>query len=151
MNLRLRFQISSELERHADARRRLERFLRATGKPLDEAAIHEMQLALDEALSNISRHSYQDHAGPIDLEFIATDQDIQLVLRDKGSGWKKTPGKRPLPSPEQEGGRGLGILEGVMGEVSFQRSEEGENILRLCRHDSHPGWIPPLPEEVDPC
>ncbi|GEM_PF-3116820 len=141
-SLRIRFQIASDLERHAEARSRLTRFLRATGKPLSEQTIHEIQLALDEALSNITRHSYHHKKGKIDLEFGATKEGIELILRDKGRGFQREQVGKTLPSPEMEGGRGLYILEGVMGDVRYERGSNGENILRLRRSDSHQGWIP---------
>jgi hypothetical protein len=38
-----------------------------------------------------------------------------------------------------------------MGDVCFEKGSEGENVLRLRRPDSHPGWIPSSSGEGEPC
>jgi anti-sigma regulatory factor (Ser/Thr protein kinase) len=105
----------------------------------DRARFH-LQLAVDEAVSNIVRHGYGGGPGPILLRMGRQDHDVWVELRDEGRAFDPT----TAPSPPQHeaaerpiGGLGIHLMRQVMDEVTYRR-EGKENILRLVKRGAIP-------------
>lgn len=102
---------------------------------LGEDDLWQIELACDEACTNIIEHAYgREGAGEIDLTCHVDGGDFVLSIRDSGSAFE--PRDVPLPSDSQpsdptqlkSGGLGLFLMRQTMDDVSFTFATEG-NLL----------------------
>lgn len=100
-----------------------------------------VELAVEEAVTNVIRHAYGSRPGNVvEIRIAALPHGLVIEVHDRG---------RPMPPdalaiarlPEaedlragalREGGLGLAIVKTVMDEVEY-RSEGGSNVLRLVK------------------
>jgi PAS domain S-box-containing protein len=105
----------------AQLRRRLARFLHATGA--SEVEQYEITLTICEAAGNAIEHAY----GPGDATYevdVAFDRgELTAIVRDSGS-WREKRGEHR--------GRGLGIIEDLMDELAVEHDEAG-TLVRMRR------------------
>ena len=104
---------------------------------LDETNIHKTELASEEALVNIIKHSYKKQTGKVEIELHALDSQIEIVLRDHGPAFNPLEREisfNPLATLEERNLGGLGILfiRQYMDEVRYRR-EKGANVLVLIK------------------
>lgn len=108
----------------------------AHGAGLDEHAVWEVQLAVDEAATNIILHAYGDHDLEGKLWITVGQQDgmLEISLRDHGRPFDPESVPEPdLVSPLEQrktGGLGLYLMRKLMDYVVFQR-EAHWNTLRM--------------------
>jgi anti-sigma regulatory factor (Ser/Thr protein kinase) len=98
--------------------------------------------AVDEAVSNIMRHSYQGRLDqPIEIYLNrlqrrtneGTEQGVEILLHDGGPAVDTTKLEaRPLDEVKP-GGLGLHIIRGSMDTVEYKRAD-GQNQLRLVKY-----------------
>lgn len=102
---------------------------------LDEKAVYAVQLAVDEACSNIIEHAYRGQEGG-EIECICNlDEDgLEIILKDQGE--KFDPDEVPdleIGVPLEElGNRGAGLflIRKIMDEVHFDSSRpEGTTLI----------------------
>ena len=108
---------------------------------LDESDCHRVTLAVDEAITNIIRHAYQNQPGqPIEItcsrlgaEPGADGPDrLEILLQDCGRGVEPSELRgRPLDEI-RPGGLGLHLIRETMDEVEYQRAGK-TNRLRLVK------------------
>lgn len=120
----------------------------ATGARLaqfDEDEIFHIELACDEACTNIIEHAYgNEEEGPITVQWhISSDQFI-ITFSDKGQAFN--PDTVPLPPSPQDitnldnlsnlkvGGLGLHFMKKLMDDVSFVFDREAGNQLIMVKH-----------------
>ena len=105
----------------AQLRRRLARFLHATGAT--EVEQYEITLTICEAAGNAIEHAYGpgDATYEVEVEFDAGE--LTASVRDTGS-WREKRGEHR--------GRGLQIIEDLMDEVEVE-SENGGTLIRMRR------------------
>ncbi len=91
---------------------------------LDARSVYAMQMAVDEACSNIIGHAYGGEGkGVIKLHFRRINDGVQVVINDTGRPFN--PENVPEPNvtaplaERQEGGLGLFLMRQLMDEVSF--------------------------------
>lgn len=106
---------------------------------LDEKAVYSLQLAVDEACSNIIEYAYEDvEAQEITCTCRVSDRSITVTLRDEGRPFNPEEAPEPdLCSPLEErqvGGLGLYFIRQLMDEVYFSCSPDGGNVLTLVKH-----------------
>lgn len=92
----------------------------------------EILLALQEAVTNVIRHAYQNCGGTIEVEICYRDGEVAFELRDWGIPFDPT--KVPLPDFDcpSPGGYGVFIIKKVTDRMVFRR--EGEmNIVQLMK------------------
>lgn len=110
---------------------------RARAAGLDEHAVWEVQLAVDEAATNVIQHSYAATTGLITVVTAITDHTFEVILRDRGRAFDPADVPDPdLVSPLEErktGGLGIYLMRKLMDQVEF-RFEGGENILVMRKH-----------------
>ena len=111
---------------------------------LDEAAQYAVQLAVDEAFSNIIEHAYGGESQEkIECTCQVTESGLVITLRDCGRPFN--PASIPTPDLEAEledrdiGGLGLYFIQQLMDEVEFTFAREPEtgkycNLLRMVKH-----------------
>ncbi|MEI7770566.1 MAG: anti-sigma factor antagonist [Chloroflexales bacterium] len=108
---------------------------------LDERATWQVQLAVDEAATNVIQHAYdQENPGDITLGWACEGNRFIITLRDTGRQFD--PGSVPPPdinSPLEErqvGGLGLYLITRLMDEARFDfRPQEG-NVLTMVKYIS---------------
>lgn len=104
----------------------------------DHCTVYQVQLAVDEACSNIIQHAYGGEGrGVIECSHIVQDGDLTIVLRDYGDPFD--PSAVPEPNTEADleqrtgGGLGLYFIYQIMDEVTFDFDSEEGNVLTLVK------------------
>lgn len=100
--------------------------------------VYQVQLAVDEACSNIIEHAYGGEGqGVIECTWRIQGEGLTVVLRDYGRSFDP----ESVPDPHLEaglaertgGGLGLYFIRQIMDEVRFEFNSEGGNILTLVK------------------
>jgi serine/threonine-protein kinase RsbW len=104
-----------------------------------DADIYAIQLAVDEAATNIIEHAYKyEEAGDIHLKCEPTSYGIKIVLHDHGSPFD--PNSLPEPALnvplEQLKPRGLGVflIRQMMDKVEYTFNSTRGNYLTLIKY-----------------
>lgn len=100
--------------------------------------IYSIQLAADEASSNIIEHAYAGiPGGKLEIEISTTDKELKIVMRDQGRSFN--PASVPEPnikadlSERKIGGLGMYLMRKLMDEVSYESSPANGNILTMIK------------------
>ena len=104
-------------------------------------AIYQMQLAVDEACTNIIEHGYGgDDRGDIDCSVSIGQQEITIVLRDRGKPFNMDKVPQPklnVPLEElQPRGVGVFLMQQMMDEIKYERTNDAENVLTMVKRKS---------------
>lgn len=103
---------------------------------LNERATYEVQLAVDEACSNIIEHAYGGEGkGEIEITCNLAPDGIEIVLKDEGKPFDPDSIKEiEIGTPlEKLGSRGAGVflMRKLMDEVRFEFSKKSGTILKM--------------------
>jgi serine/threonine-protein kinase RsbW len=105
---------------------------------LDDHAAWQVQLAVDEAATNVIQHGYDKHdIGDIRIEWRITGAELIVTLYDKGRSFN--PDDVPAPditSPLEErqaGGLGLYLMNKLMDSVQFEFGGPDGNVLIMSK------------------
>jgi serine/threonine-protein kinase RsbW len=117
-------------------------FVEKTGRDLGlpERTIYDLELAVDEACSNVIRHAYGGQAGMIDLAIRREDGCIRVTIRDWGRAFD--PAAVPVPdvnAPLEQrplGGLGLFLMRQMMDNVEFEFDPVNGNTLTMTKRIS---------------
>ena len=126
--------------------RRIGDFVRGVGRRLQltEDALFDIDLAVEEASTNIVRHAYgPDHAGDILVRVEAVDDAVCVTLTDWGLPFNAEDSvpldvDAPVES-RTEGGMGLHLVQKLMDDVVRKTASApgGPNVLILSKHLEH--------------
>ena len=101
--------------------------------------VYNIQLATDEAASNIIEHAYEDQpAGVLELSCGMKDDTIMIILIDHGESFD--PSVIPLPdlkadlSDRKIGGLGIFLMRKLMDEVHYEPKPDKSNVLTMIKH-----------------
>ncbi|MEO8356756.1 MAG: ATP-binding protein [Chloroflexota bacterium] len=104
----------------------------------DEKAVYNIQLATDEAASNIIEHAYEGVTdGVLDLSCGMEKDAIRIVLIDYGDPFD--PSVIPLPdlkadlSERKIGGLGIFLMRKLMDEVHYEPRKDKSNVLTMIK------------------
>ena len=106
---------------------------------LNEAEVYAVQLAVDEATTNIIEHGYGvECPNRIDVSCKVLKDGLKVVIYDDAEPFDPS----PIPEPEinvsldEIKPRGLGIffMRKMMDEVSYEPSRDKGNILTMIKH-----------------
>jgi anti-sigma regulatory factor (Ser/Thr protein kinase) len=111
---RLSLTLAAEPASLARLRRRLARFLHATGA--SEAEQYEVTLTICEAAGNAIEHAYGPGDASYEVDVTFASGELVVAVRDTGS-WRE---KR-----DELRGRGLGIMEELMDQVEVAAGSQG--------------------------
>ena len=105
---------------------------------LSERAAYAVQLAVDEACSNIIEHGYKGQTdGEIEFRSEKLEDGLRIVLRDQGLAFDPTRAPEPDFSVSLEElqlrGAGLVMMQRAVDELRFQVLPEGINELTLIK------------------
>jgi serine/threonine-protein kinase RsbW len=105
---------------------------------LDSKAAYAVQLAVDEACSNIIEHAYGgEGCGQIECTCDVTPRGLRVVLSDQGESFD--PASIPPPNlhvplkDRQSGGLGIYLIRKMMDEVTYETAPEGVNRLTMVK------------------
>jgi serine/threonine-protein kinase RsbW len=115
---------------------------------LSEQAIYSVQLAVDEAFTNIVEHAYGGESQEkIECTCRVTDDGLEITLRDCGQTFEPN----GVPEPDLDaaledreiGGLGLFFIRQLMDEVEFKFITEKDpkrkcNLLRMVKRKESP-------------
>lgn len=113
------------------------------GLTTDKAA--QLEMAVDEACSNIIEHSYRDEDGlhrlgepdALRVHILRTRDRVTIEIRDRGCGFDfdGTAGVAPTDYLDERRQRGLGmyIIRCFVDEVAYERGTPQGNCLRLTK------------------
>lgn len=106
---------------------------------LDEHAAWQVELAADEAATNIIQHGYEPgNPGTIELTWRIEDDRLIITLRDYGRRFNPDDVPPPdLLSPLEErqpGGLGLYLMNRLMDQVRFDFDDTDGNLLTMVKH-----------------
>jgi serine/threonine-protein kinase RsbW len=105
----------------------------------DRSDIYELQLAIDEAFTNIIEHGYGGEGkGKIVCTCEVVDNKFRVILQDWGKGFEPENIKKPnfkVPLEELKmRGAGLHIIREVMDEVKFTFDDKKGNVLKMVKY-----------------
>ncbi|MGJ8454838.1 ATP-binding protein [Pseudothermotoga sp. U03pept] len=106
-----------------------------TNRNLPDEAIWDTELGVNEALTNIIRHTYKnDERRYITMTLIwnEPEKELQILLRDFGEPIDASVMIPKVPSPEREGGFGLYIIHKIFDTVELKNLENG-NLLKVIK------------------
>lgn len=113
--------------------------IRAIGEQwkLDKKTILQVNLALDEIFTNVVSYGIQsDSSQCIDFSFVYRDNEIEIVICDRGKPFDPTQAAEPdigLPLDEQHiGGLGIFLIRQYTDTITYERVN-GKNILTLTK------------------
>lgn len=110
---------------------------------LDETATYAVDLAVDEAFTNIIEHAYGGEGhGEVQCTCQVGDDGLTITLRDFGEPFN--PEKIPAPNVKarladlKSGGAGLFLIRKMMDEVRFEFNPKTGNVLTMVKHKTSP-------------
>ncbi len=100
--------------------------------------VADIQLAVDEAYTNIIKHAYKNDSTKevvINLEF--DDEKMIVTLTDRGKGFDihryKKPNLKKQIEMKKRGGMGVYLIRKLMDDVSYHVKNQ-KNILRMYKN-----------------
>jgi len=103
--------------------------------PMEEVRIAELELAVNEAASNIMRHAYDGHQNrPIRVEAEAHPDRIVVRLYDSGRSFDPDAAVPPSFDGTREGGFGVYMIAQSVDQVNHSRDSHGWNELTLVKY-----------------
>jgi anti-sigma regulatory factor (Ser/Thr protein kinase) len=64
----------------------------------DAAILSDMKMAVTEACTNVVVHAYDEEAGVLEVEMLADEAGLTIVVRDHGMGIQPRPARRETPA-----------------------------------------------------
>lgn len=109
----------------------------ATEKELDQAMQMSLNLALEEAVTNVIMYAYPEGAdGLVDIEAIIRKDRLDFLVTDSGRPFDPT--KTPEPDislgieERPVGGLGIHLVRAIMDSISYERID-GKNVLTMIK------------------
>jgi anti-sigma regulatory factor (Ser/Thr protein kinase) len=117
-------------------------FIKEYGKKndIDHSLFNKITLAAEEAIVNVIHYGYPKNSGTVEITCEQTDDHsgIRILIEDQGIPFnpvEKIRKEKELLDPDKLpiGGYGIDIFLGIMDQVEYQRSEDG-NMLILIKY-----------------
>ncbi|OBA59917.1 histidine kinase [Mycobacterium sp. 1100029.7] len=122
----LAMKFEADVEHLAPSRAALRSWLTQAG--VEPGQIQDVLTATGEAVANAIEHGYRDDAeGTVSLRATAIVDALQVTVVDSGT-WKK-----PRTIPGHNRGRGIGLMRGLMEDMTIHSSEAGTTVHLYAR------------------
>jgi len=113
---------------------------------LNEMAVMEIEVAVEEACVNVIKHAHQsDEAKPLRLQIKIGKQNLTALVRDEGQGFDPKQldeqNAQEVFAKPQNGGRGILMMKMLMNEVYFGTGNGKGMQVRLVKHLASPQKI----------
>ncbi len=119
---------------------------------VDPTLLFDLQLAVEEACSNVIEHAYCGRGGHLRVRFEIANGDVVITLHDQGRAFD--PERVAAPNTTQPlskrpvGGLGLHLMRNLMDEVRFAFAP-GHNTLVMIKRNAVLQSTPSAGEEAD--
>jgi sigma-B regulation protein RsbU (phosphoserine phosphatase) len=132
---RTEIELCSDLDQLVRAREFVRSFCRGLpGHPLDDDGEAAIELAVNEAVSNIIKHAFHGRSGhSIRLEAEAWPASVSFRLSHLGDSFDPSLVPPPALDGSRESGFGTFIIARSMDGVSYYRDEHGRNFIALTK------------------
>jgi serine/threonine-protein kinase RsbW len=109
----------------------------ARSLPIGPELLADLKLAVTEACGNAVRHAYDSDEGTVDLEFVLTEDRLDLIVEDRGSGIH-VPAEALIAEsagavePERQlrdSGMGMAIIRAIVDELDVRSGPEGRGTV----------------------
>ena len=105
----------------------------------EEETAGQIELAVDEACTNVIRHAYKnDHRRKIDIKVILDTDKMQICISDKGKGFNPDalpkPDLRAYVESSKRGGLGIHLMRSLMDQVQFEFNPPKRNTVTLTKY-----------------
>jgi serine/threonine-protein kinase RsbW len=104
-----------------------------------EKGVFQVQLACDEACTNVVEHAYRGQEGHFEVTYRLDGRDFVITIRDHGRAFDPHAIPEPFIPTEashvdllEVGGLGLHFMRKLMDEVQFEFSDEG-NVVQMVK------------------
>jgi serine/threonine-protein kinase RsbW len=94
---------------------------------IHEALLADMKTAVSEACNNVVLHAYSDGTGPLEVWACPDEHDIEIVVRDKGTGIQP---REPAPEATMQG-VGLSLIQALTEKVEFVGGADQGTEVRM--------------------
>ncbi len=117
----------------------IRRFIResTTALNLTPSQIDDLELAVDELVTNIVRHGYRGQPGKIEIEVKRNTDAVEICLRDQAPPFDPTllpPANITAPLEERKvGGLGVYLARRLVDTCVHHQTREGGNELTLTK------------------
>jgi sigma-B regulation protein RsbU (phosphoserine phosphatase) len=137
---RAEMEIASDLTQLRGARNFVRSFCRSLpGRPLDDESAGALELAVNEAASNIVKHAYRGRSDQwIHLEAEAFPGHVAVRLHHLGDPFNPSEAAMPTFDGSRESGFGAYIIARSVDEVRYYRDERGRNCVALVKNRTRP-------------
>jgi len=131
-NMHMKLEVSSHLAEQERVREFVNKFCRKGKRSgLDEKSVWQLELVVNEAVTNIIEHAYE---GRSDRRILIEAEAFpdRIVVRLKYGGKPFDPPAEVPPPPlngSQDRGFGLFLMEKCVDEITYSRQENGENSI----------------------
>ena len=110
----------------------------AAEKHLDHSLTLSLNLALEEAVTNVIMYAYPEGTdGLVDIEAIIHENSLSFIISDSGRAFDPTAepdADTTLNAEERQvGGLGIYLVRSIMDSVNYERSG-GKNILSMTKN-----------------
>jgi serine/threonine-protein kinase RsbW len=106
---------------------------------MDDGDIYAVQLAVDEACSNIIEHACHGRCDEqIEITCTTSGDRLTIMIRDHGEPFD--PASAPAPDLDADlenrpvGGLGIFLMRQLMDEIRYERLGESGNVLTLVKY-----------------
>lgn len=127
-----RFELNASSEVLSPFRRELRAILTAEG--WEKKTTEEILLAVDEALTNVIRHAYQGEQGKVAVSVLASDDNVEITIEDRGRKFDPTQVPPPELPRHKPGGLGVHFIRTIMDQMIYEGNDPEMNRLRLIKH-----------------
>lgn len=106
------------------------------------STISDLQVAVDEAVTNVSIHGYGGNVGHIELEVDREGEDLVVRLRDKAPPFDPAKVLAPKAGPDPPRGRpplgvlGVYLIKEMVDEMRHRSIDGGGNELILVKREA---------------
>jgi serine/threonine-protein kinase RsbW len=111
---------------------------------LDNDSVFQVELACDEACTNIIEHAYgEEQTGSITATWESNPQTFTITLQDNGRSFNPDavedpafikPNANPDPKELKVGGLGIHFMRNLMDEIRYQFDEKQGNTLVMVKY-----------------
>lgn len=100
---------------------------------------NKIELAVDEACTNVIEHAYEnDDSNDIDIAIQLDYQKLSIVVTDRGRSFKfnkvEMPNMDTYLAELRVGGLGIYLMRTLMDEVDYQSKPNGSNEVRMVKY-----------------
>ena len=132
------FSIEADLENLKEVRS----FIESSGKALGVITdtLGDLCLVVDEAVTNIIIHGYDDRDGNVDVLMERAGDSVVISIRDTAKSFDaadvETPHLETSLREREFGGMGVFLIRKLTDEAEFRTLQDGGNELRLVKRQA---------------